>query len=106
MILELLFLSLIADFIDCAVILAQLRPELTFLGTLMDPRARRARICALLLVHARLPDYCLSEKVGATFVRLSLHMGKSLVCLRFALYGGLYVPDVVRGLNPLGVAAV
>ena len=72
----------------------------------MNPRPRCAGICALLLVHARLPDYCLPEKVGATFVRLSLDMGKSLVCLRFALYGGLNVPDVMRGLNPFGVAAV
>jgi len=76
MILELLFLSLITDFIDRAVILTQLRPKLAFLGTLMYPRPRRARICALLvvMVHARLPDYCLSEKVGATFVRLRLDM--------------------------------
>ena len=54
MILELLFLSLITDVVDGAVIRTQLRSELTLLGTLRNPRPRCVRIRALLVIHARL----------------------------------------------------
>ena len=74
MILELLFLSLIADFIHWAVIRTQLRSEMAFVGTLRNPRPRCVRICALVVVHARLPYYGLSEKVGPTFVHLMLNI--------------------------------
>ena len=60
----------------------------------------------MVVVHTRLPDYCLPEKVGPTFVRLLLDISLSLIRLRFALYRSLNIPDIVRGLDPLGVAAI